>query len=448
MNGQLAWHYQYSINNFFLLSFVADIKVGNKKVLDEIAVFDFGVVCHFVEKLGLYYYRGPLLGCLWWWFLSVWPETDHTWYQSSSFFKPPVCLSPVIFGMPGYGLYFDKVCEDYVTEGVTLPTTLPQQLFNFKSSPTMTTPAEPIPVAQAIHVSSAVTSRPTSTPSAAITPAAYSYFQPLSFAQFLRRTIDVYLGHFDTFLTLTVVVSLPAILGYQWMRQGYWGSSYLFHYLLLPLTRLVADGAAVTATALIYLQQGQPISWKAPLQRAWHTRRLPSLWLLQVLRGSLLGRWVLVPTGMMAFATPLLLLQVRPSLIGSLFTSARLVCMHSIGTLLTTIVVTYGVTPFLSWILRRLVGDLVVRNNDETIVLKTEGDDEIIIMSDDDSLYFFSQRRQVQEVIALPLISCMWTILYLNICIRKRRGGMTRETLAAEMGIPLPPTWSTAHIYY
>jgi hypothetical protein len=29
-----------------------------------------------------------------------------------------VCLSPVIFGMPDYELYVDKVCEDYVTEGV------------------------------------------------------------------------------------------------------------------------------------------------------------------------------------------------------------------------------------------------------------------------------------------------------------------------------------------
>jgi len=305
----------------------------------------------------------------------------------------------------------------------------------------MSTPAETIPVAQAIPVSrpsdtaasSSSRSTPATVPANSNTPTIY--FQPLSFVQLLRRVWDVYIGHLDTFLALTIATSLPAILGYQWMLQGYWGSSYLFHYLLLPLARLVADGAAVTATALIYLRQGQPISWKEPLQRAWNFN-LPSRWLLQVIRGTFLGRWTLVPSGAMTFSTPLLLLQAKPSLIGSLFTSSQLVYLHSIGTLLTTIIVTYGVTPFLSWILRRLVGNLVVM---ESYSGNGEGDDTDLSNDDDSLSNFFSQRRSVQEVIALPLISCLWTVLYLNICIQRKRGGMTREHLAAEMGVPLPP---------
>ena len=310
----------------------------------------------------------------------------------------------------------------------------------------MSSPAEPIPVAMAVPVPSSSSRAAASAPPPLAPTHSHQqastvddYFLPLSLAQCIRRTVvDVYLGHLDTFLTLTVLVSLPAIVGYQWMRAGYWGSSWLFNYWILPLTRLLADGAAVTATAHIYLRQGQPIPWKVPLQSAL-SNRLWSRWLLQILRSQRFVGFLLVPTGIFTFVSPLLLLQ-QASLVGSLVSSWRLVWFHSIGTLITTGIVTFAVTPMLSWLLRRLVGNLVmVNSNDDHL------EEDTAELVEDDSLdNFWSQRRQVQEVMVLPLISCLWTVLFLNICIRRRNNPLTRTKLARTMGVQLPPSLSAS----
>ena len=63
----------------------------------------------------------------------------------------------------------------------------------------------------------------------------------------------------------------------------------------------------------------------------------------------------------------------------------------------------YDNIPMLSWLLRRLVGNLVmVNNNDYHLEVENDSLDN-----------FWSQRRQIQELMVLPLISCLWTVLFL-----------------------------------
>ena len=95
----------------------------------------------------------------------------------------------------------------------------------------MTTPAEPIsttpltPVATAVPVTSLAGGRDPSKAVKRNSPTEKEdYFQPLTFTQCLRRFLGVYLGHLDTFLTITALVSLPVLVGYPF----FWDLSRAF----------------------------------------------------------------------------------------------------------------------------------------------------------------------------------------------------------------------------
>jgi hypothetical protein len=226
------------------------------------------------------------------------------------------------------------------------------------------------------------------------------YFQHLSYWHYPDRAFDIYLGNLDTFLAITLFASLPWILCYDVL--GSFGSYIPFQFLLLPSARIIAEGASITAVAMVYA--GVKPHWKTCFRQA--RKILFSLWFTQVAKA--LGGSLLAPLGIWTFSSQLLLLE-RSGWIRSMTGSTNMVFSYSCWNFVSVFVVSMLVTPLLSVAMRYTCNILVG-------------------YPDEDSKPY---REQVQDLLLLPLLTCLWTVLYFDIRIKSR--GLTRDRLRREI---------------
>lgn len=232
---------------------------------------------------------------------------------------------------------------------------------------------------------------------------AENYFQPISAFKYYGRAKDVYLNNLDTFLGFTLAAAILPMIFYQKLDPKDYSRAYIFKFLLIPAAQLFVEASSVWAVAMTYAN-AKP-DWSACMRQA--QSYFGGLWLIELFKS--LGGALLTPLGVFTFSLQILLLEQR-GMVGSL--------KGSIGMVFSSALSNFSTVLFLGLIVCPLLRGLM--NLACALFIGTARED------------MQEFRYQIQSMLVQPLLTCVWTVFYFDVRIRK---GLTREQLQRSLGL-------------